>query len=132
MNLQLWEFGDQLPKWAVETDRPQLIGEISPIFGQLVTYSARPHQAYIHIWDVKTGRLLAELLLDDPPDRCPLDITFGSVNSKNQSHSHHGTHCIIYEPDGPPDPMPLRYHIRLGEPIFLLPQYLPHHRWCQL
>jgi hypothetical protein len=47
-------------------------------------------RAYIHIWDVHNGKLLAEL--DDDSVPRPLDITF---DSEDRFYFHHDTHRIL-------------------------------------
>jgi len=67
-NLQLWKFGDQLPRWSVETDNPPSTGRISPSGARVVTFYTAwgKDPAYICVRDIGDGGLLARLLFELP------------------------------------------------------------------
>jgi len=92
-DLHLWKFGDQLPRWTVETDNPPSIGRISPTGARLVTFDiARGKDpAYICVRDTGDGGLLAKLRFELPWPTCPLDITF---DSEDRFYFHHDTYRI--------------------------------------
>ena len=73
--LQLYRFGDRLPKWTRRVDSVPSIIAISPSGTWLVT-SHRTERAtcHIRIWDTGNGQLQAELSIS----HLPSDITFDS------------------------------------------------------
>ena len=94
--LELCGFFQQSPQWTVQIVESPSAGSFSPACGQLVTFTGGAVQCYIHIWDVRNGRLLAKLVLDGFERLSvagSLDITF---DSEDTFYLHHQTYRTVY------------------------------------
>ena len=88
--MQLWQFGHEGPKWAVEIGGQPSISRISPSGVRIVTFYDVDNQTFVCVWGTRYGELEVRLRIDPI---CPLDITF---DSNKLFYSHHDTYRVPY------------------------------------
>ena len=79
------------PRWTVEIDGLPSIGAISSSGAQLVTFHDAHNQTCIYLWDIRYGKLKAELRTGPVH---PLDITF---DSETRFYSRQDTSLVLYD-----------------------------------
>ena len=92
--LQMWRFGNKLPKWTVPIDESPSIGGVSPTGTRLATFHNTHCRTDIYVWDVQNGRLQAHLLVHQLRPTPPLEVEF---ESEDRFYSHHNTYRIPHD-----------------------------------
>ena len=91
--LQLYGFGDELPRWTAGTSGCPSACGISPDGTQIVTFHDARDATRICMWDAEDGQRRAGLLVDTF-NSSPPHITF---DSETQFYSHHNDYRVPYE-----------------------------------
>ena len=103
--LQLYEFGDELPRWTAGTSGCPSVCGISPNGTQIVTFHDAKLATRICMWDAKDGQLQAGLLTPPHHIRLGNTILLAPQRLPHSLRSRRGlpTQCPYYYPqDYPP------------------------------
>ena len=92
--LEMWGFGDEVPRWTESIRGERAVGEISPSGSRLVALHKGHSWIYVYIWDTRSG-LLEACRLIFVGDWCtqPLGMEFGS---EDEFYSIHDVHRTLY------------------------------------
>ena len=93
IRLQLYRFGDRLPKWTRGMDSEPSVIAISPSGTRLVTSHSIKRATCIRMWGAGNGQLQAELSVD-AFNPLPSDIAF---DSDTRFYSHHDNYRVPYD-----------------------------------
>ena len=94
VSLWLYRFGDNVPKWVVETIGRPSACEISPAGTRLLTFCHVGRATWhVCVWGTRNGRLQAKLSINEL-NTSPPHITF---DSETQFYSHHDNYHVPYD-----------------------------------
>ena len=88
--LALHKFGDELPKWTVETDSVPVAGRISPAGTRLVTIQ-RSYPVRLCVWETGNGQLQAELPVNTSGDSFSYYLSLCSSSNSSLNSLHEPT-----------------------------------------
>jgi WD40 repeat protein len=116
-HLELWRSEETQPRWSVEMSGLPSIGGISPGGTRLVTFHDVYDRTHVCVRDGRTGRLHAELIINDSLYSHPLEIDFAS---EDRFYSLYNTYRTPFDLDLREGAVhPILYHKRrlsVGQP----------------